>query len=499
MHHGSMTAKPCLCDLYLRLSDDKHAGGTFEDRVKQLRERAAQLRWTVRKVVVENDVINGDGTRSKSASAFKRRTIVGPDGRPVLRVHRPGYRQILDDLAAGHIQALLAEDLDRVTRDPRDLEDLIDTLRAAKGSADSLSGSLRLTNGGTDSEIAMARIMVTLANKASADTARRVVEARRRQAENGQHGGGRRPYGFNPDGITIDPEEADVIRWAAGEVLSDTFGLRNGPTLASIAKHLRDIGVPTTVGGAWDARSLRDVLIKPRNAGILVHRGEIASRLAGDPILTEDIYDAIVAKLNDPDRRHPGRTPCWLGTNLYRCVCQSVMQIQARNGRARSYRCAHKGGTGNIHSLRVAIPLDNYVSTLIVRRLSQPDAAELVVSTSSTVDVKALRAQAAAQREKLEELARDRAEDLITRDQMLTGTRRAKEKLAAIEDQLASATDRSPLGELVAAADVKAAWDELPLAHRRSILHALVTVTVLPTQRGSRTFAPATVRVEWKR
>jgi site-specific DNA recombinase len=494
-----MTAKPILCDLYLRLSDDKHAGGTFEDRVKRLRERAAQLGWTVRNVVVENDVINGDGTRSKSASAFKRRKVVGPDGREVLRVYRPGFRQILDDLAADAIQALLAEDLDRVTRDPRDLEDLIDILRDRKGSADSLSGSLRLTNGGADSEIAMARIMVTLANKSSADTARRVAEARRRQAENGQHGGGRRPYGFNADGITLNPDEAEVIRYAAGEILSDTFGLRHGPTLASIAKHLRATGTPTVVGGVWDARSLRDVLIKPRNAGLLVHWGEVASRLEGEPILTEDIYEAVIAKLNDPARRRPGRAPCWLGTNLYRCVCESPMQIQARNGRLRAYRCARKGGTGSVHVLRVAAPLDAYVSALIVRRLSRPDAAELVVPTSGAVDVKALRAQAAAQREKLEELARDRADDLITREQMITGTRKAKEKLAVIEGQLASATNRSPLSELAGADDVKAAWDELPLAHRRSILDALVTVTVLPAPQGARTFAPSTVRVAWKR
>ena len=70
-----------------------------------------------------------------------------------MRVYRPGFRSIIDDLDAGRANALLAEDLDRVLRDPRDAEDLIDCVQSTGANVDSLSGSLRLTNGGTDAEI----------------------------------------------------------------------------------------------------------------------------------------------------------------------------------------------------------------------------------------------------------------------------------------------------------------------------------------------------------
>ena len=60
------------------------------------------------------------------ASAFKRRKIKTPSGRVELRVVRPGYREVLDDITTGRVNGLLAEDLDRIVRDPRDLEDLLD-------------------------------------------------------------------------------------------------------------------------------------------------------------------------------------------------------------------------------------------------------------------------------------------------------------------------------------------------------------------------------------
>ena len=134
-----------LCDLYLRLSDGRTENGTFADREKALRARASVLGWAVRRVVIENDLMNG----SKSASAFKRRKVgVDANGKAIMRVWRPGFRSVLNDLSAGSVQAILAEDLDRTMRDPRDAEDLIDVLKERGAFADSLSGSLRFTAGG---------------------------------------------------------------------------------------------------------------------------------------------------------------------------------------------------------------------------------------------------------------------------------------------------------------------------------------------------------------
>ena len=82
---------------------------------------------------------------------------------------------------------MIAYDLDRAVRDPRDLEDLIDAKVLGGFTVRSVTGSLRLD---TDSDVAMARVLVAMANKSSADTARRVARAAKQQAIEGSwHGG----------------------------------------------------------------------------------------------------------------------------------------------------------------------------------------------------------------------------------------------------------------------------------------------------------------------
>jgi site-specific DNA recombinase len=104
--------------LYLRLSDFRGGADGFDAREAKLRAKADQLGWTVGRVVIENDLTPTRNGRARPASAFKRRKIVTPSGRTELRVIRPGFRSVLDDLMAGRCGAVLAEDLDRACRDP---------------------------------------------------------------------------------------------------------------------------------------------------------------------------------------------------------------------------------------------------------------------------------------------------------------------------------------------------------------------------------------------
>ena len=145
-------------------------------------------------------------------------------------------------------------------------------MAACGGHARSLSGSLTLTDGGSSDQLAMARVMVTMAAKSSADTARRVTAGRERWAGR-SYQGGKRPYGYRPDPdapehrktLIIVPAEAEVIRAAAGDIL------KRGISLKAIARDLRDRREPTVTGTQWTASTLRDILAKPAVAGIAVH------------------------------------------------------------------------------------------------------------------------------------------------------------------------------------------------------------------------------------
>jgi hypothetical protein len=104
-------------------------------------------------------------------SAFKKRKVTLPSGEVVHRVIRPAFQTMLADLKSGAVDAIIAYDLDRACRDPRDLEDLIDACVHFGRKVHSVTGSLDLT---THHGITMARLLVAVANKSSMDMSRRV-------------------------------------------------------------------------------------------------------------------------------------------------------------------------------------------------------------------------------------------------------------------------------------------------------------------------------------
>lgn len=494
-----------VADLYLRLSDLRGEdmtpdgiGKTFADREAKLRQEATRLGWTVARVVTENDVAKTQEGRQRGASAFKRRLVPNSDP-PQYRVWRPGFQSILDDIRAGRVTALLCEDLDRVLRDHYDCEDTIVVTRAKRANVKSLSGSLTFSDGGTDAEITMARFLTTIAAKSSMDTQRRVADSRRRRAHAGEFGGGRRPYGFDPDGITPRWDECMVIATCAYRILQ-------GFSLRSLAAELREAEVPTVTGRPWTPSTLRDVLIRERNAGIMVYQGEEIGSAPWRPIVPEHMHRKVVALLTDPKRRtNAGRTPRWLGSGIYRCgvelesghECGSTVWVTGGTNRAPRYVC--KSGNGG-HVVRNAIATDAYVRDTVVERLSRPDAALCFATTGPGVDVDALRRESQAIREGLSDLAELLLTRAVTREQVASATTKGRKRLDEIAKTLAGAADaQSPVAPLLAARDVGKAFDALPLSARRAVVSAVVSVTVLPVAKRGAGFDPDHVQITPRR
>ncbi len=348
----------------------------------------------------------------------------------------------------------------------------------------------------------VARQLCTIARYESEHRAERVAAARERQARQGKFGGGRRPYGFEADGVTVIPAEAAVITGMANALMA-------GVSLRAIAADLRRLGVPTAAGTQWTPSGVRDVLLRPRNAGFMVHResgrggrkvyadDDIVGTAPWDPILEEDVWKSVVARLTDPERRTnhaTGPAPRWLGSGIYLCPCGSPMRVHKAGDHSTRpvYRC-QQGGKGHV-SVPVA-PMDDLVARVVTEKLSRPDAASLIAPPAPGVDVAGLRAELATHRARLEEIAADRDDDKITRAQFLAQTARRRAKMEQVEARLAEVTDVSPL---IGAADVAAVWEALPLGQRRAVVAALLTVTVRPAGRGRRpeirdrvTFGPA--------
>lgn len=456
-----------------------------------MREKADQLGWEVWKII-----------KNPKLSAYKRRKIKLPDGRLDYRVFRPDLREALDDLSAGRANAMLALDLDRAFRDPADLDDLIKVVDNSPNDimVESVTGSLRLRKG---QDNFAAQVQVLVAQKASKDTARRVAASRERRARAGKFGGGKRPFGFAPDGVTVDQEEAKEIRAATHAVLA-------GMSLRSINQGLRDRGVPTSEGGIWSTASLKDILCRPRNAGILVYAGKELPgvKASWDPIVPEDEFRAVVAKLN-VRKAAAGRSTRWLGSNLYRCTCGGSLQAHSQKGRLPRYRCRDTGRMGGEHTARLTGDLDEFVVKTIVSFCCRPDAmSRLRPGDLVKIDVDALRARSVAINEGLRELARACSAGRITMDQLLTFTELEQEKLKEIDEKLTAARQESFAAGLAQAgaginsldqrrARVRAEWDSYAIASQRAILKELMTVHVLKAKPGPGAFDPSRLRIEW--
>lgn len=486
------TTKPKRAVILARISADRDGDARgVGDQVADGRRLARRLGWKVgpdsTHVVVENDT-----------SAFHRRKVQLPDGRVELRTVRPGFRRVLDLLATGAADGLIALDLDRAARDPRDLEDLIDVVEAKtpRVPVESVTGSLKLAN---DADVSMARVMVAIANKSSRDTSRRVSRARERRAHEGGIGaGGPRPFGHERDGSVV-PEEAEVIRYMADAILS-------GISVRSLRHDLNTKGFRTTGGYRFHHVSLRRLMLQARLAGLASWQGQVLDNVESqwEPILKREEWEAIGAILKDPGRRTipPGPAPRYLLSNLALCGHPDHPEADrptlahgfAGADKFPSYKCAQPG---RAHLAISSVALNEYVVGLVVGRLSEPDAAELLV-VRPEVDMSKLAQEANALRARLAELA-----DLVETGDLTAAEfrpRRARlvDRLASIEADMTAAAGTSPLAGIAGRTDAEEVWAGLDVPRRKAIISALMTVTVLPAGARGQKFRPDRVRIDWR-
>lgn len=242
---------------YTRISYDPYGLETGVDRqdadCDQLDKR---LGW--------GSIIERHRYRENDTSAYKKRRVTLADGSRAWRVIRPEFTRLLADLDSGEIDGVIVYDLDRLMRQPRDLEDLIDIVEHRKVPVQSVQGSIDLM---TSNGRAMARVLVAMAAKSSDDTSRRVARAAVEDARSGKlKRGGPRRYGWMSDGTTLIADEVAVIREIVERVM-------DGQKLTQIALDLQGRGIPTVGGREWTRTTINTILRNPRLAGIRGYTG----------------------------------------------------------------------------------------------------------------------------------------------------------------------------------------------------------------------------------
>lgn len=434
-------------------------------QLEDSRELAERLGYEVIHEYVDND-------RSASTRTKKK---------------RPEYERMLADARAGGFDAILAYSNSRLTRRPRELEDLIDLYEHHQIRLHTVvSGTDDL---GTADGRMVARIKANVDAAEAERTAERVTRAARQAAEAGRWHGGPRPFGFEPDGVTVREVEADALRDAYRVVLA-------GGSVRSIMKDWNSRGLVTGRSGRpWTQNGLRDTLCNPRYAGKRAYRGEIVADAEWPAVVDLTTWEAARAILSDPSRRHGPHSARRLLTGIGKCgVCNAHVHCSGSNAENPIYRCSGSQG----HVARKGAPIDELVETVTVSRLSQPDAVMLKRVGEREDALDEIRQQVAALRARLDQLALDFADGELTSSQLRAATARLRQQIEAGERRLASESREDVLRPLVDAGDVRAAWRALDTDRKRAVIDALMEVRILPTGRGTRTFRPESVEIHWR-
>jgi uncharacterized protein involved in exopolysaccharide biosynthesis len=137
------------------------------------------------------------------------------------------------------------------------------------------------------------------------------------------------------------------------------------------------------------------------------------------------------------------------------------------------------------------------VSEVAIERLARPDAADLLLDHDRP-DIDELRAEADRLRRRIDALADEYAADTITLAQLTRATERLRARMAEIEARMADTARVDILGSLAGAEDARAVWERLDIDRKRAVIGVLMSVTLHPPGRGTRTFRPESVEITWR-
>jgi site-specific DNA recombinase len=341
-----------------------------------------------------------------------------------------------------------------------------------------------------------------LAGEATAEaerTSERVARAKEEAAKHGKYRGGPRPFGFRRDGVTIRKDEAEVIRQTSAAILA-------GRTLASVARELNEDGITTSTGKPWTYARLRDVLIRPRNAGLLskgrADRGEaeVIGRAKWPAIIDEETWRALDTLLIDLARRKQnGNEPRWLGSGLYLCSrcggsmrCTAIGGADSRRGGSRRYyyRCVAQN-----HLMVRQDSTDSYIRDVVAEMVRDPRVMEALTPRNDNGAFEADRLRRNVLATRLEKFERDYASDLITGPQLKKATEAVTKELREVDERMATARRHSTASPIAGAVDPGKAFLNAPVDVQRAVLAAVLKVEVLPSARRGVAWSPNRLRL----
>lgn len=461
--------------IYARISLDRDETKLGVQRqVEDCTAEAERRGWNVVRTYVDNDV---SATRSKS---------------------RPEYERMVADIKSGIIKGFVVWDIDRLTRTPRELEDVIDLAKKYGIELANIGGDIDLS---TPQGLMTARIKGSVARHEADQLSRRVKRKIEQKAADGEPHG-MVPFGFQRERYTTEdgresvrdvphPEQAPLVKEAAERVLA-------GDSLRSIAASWDQRGIPAPRSAKWTAATIKQMLKRPSNAGLRTFRGEITGKSNSVPIFDEGTLTRLLALFSDPGRTTGavGNAPKHLLSAIARCGrCGGKMRrIPPSTAGKKRLKAAY--GCSECYKIRRKQELvDAVVTGAVIGRLQRPDLLA-ALSAGDPEKVSEARDQLSTLEARLAVAADQFADGDISGDQLKRITERLKPQVQAAKQTIGAA---SPQAGIAALAGEQAAerWEAASIDVKRTVIDTLMTVTIMPATPGAAD-NPELIQIEWK-
>lgn len=409
--------------IYARYSSDRQSERSIDGQIALCRE------WITR-----------DGVDPSTAMVFTDYAISAAS------LARPGLDALLSQVRAGAIRCIVAESLDRVSRDEADMHTLLREMAY-------LDVRLVGASDGTDTSREGASILIGVRATMSADYLRdlrkKTLRGMRDRASAGMATGGL-PFGYRSRevsggrAIEIDPDAARIVVRIYEEYAA-------GRSRAQIATRLNadDIPPPRSSrrvrAASWQETTIRNVLANERYTGVWTFGEREWRKVPGtnirrprmrDPrdvirleredlrVISRSLWDAVRGRSDGerraltPRERQGGGRRAYLLSGLLRCgACGGLMQIHGGAVGRGYYRCTEsrsRGTCANRMSVREEV-IRRAILDAIAVRLAGAEAMARVRAICERVIARRTSASSreAAERRKRAERADLRARRLV--------------------------------------------------------------------------------------
>lgn len=466
--------------IYCRISDDREGSEAGVDRQENLcRDYVKSKNWTLVQVYTDNDI---------SASKGKA---------------RPAHKKLLEDLTAGFINTIVVWQIDRLYRRPIELESLLELLKSHPNiHVAAVAGhDLRLD---TSDGQTMARVLVALAKRETDMLSQRITAKHLELAKAGLPHGGARAYGYEKGHMTINKEEAKVIKKMVKLFLATK-------STSQVIRWLHEENILTAQGNNWSRKTVTDVMSSPRIAGFRSHHG-VLSKAAWPAIISVEEWEELKSILADPNRRtNDSVARRWLMVGLAYCGnCGHRMTSMTRGKNlfsTGSYACRKDpallmSGCGSVRMF--AAWIDEFVTEAALHRL-KTDRSFLKGLTNNKNSK-----ENKEQSELMKLMSATNSKLMELQDWWLKGDyskgeyERARKvligKQETIQRQLERLEASKPANAILGAVDLSKAWEERNLAEKQALLKLVIEKVLIHKSEspGRNTFDARRIEIIWR-